>query len=1046
MRELPTGTVTLLFTDIEGSTRLLQQLGESYASLLETYRSLLRSAFLEFGGHEVDTQGDAFFVVFARASDAVSAAVTAQRALFTQTWPDDLTVRVRLGLHTGEPQLAAEGYVGMDIHRATRIMSAGHGGQVLLSQTTRDLVEQTLPEGVSLLDVGAHRLKDLQQPSQLFQLVIEGLPADFPPLKTLDTSLNNLPIQPTPFIGREKEVVTIQQLLLRQDVHLVTLTGPGGVGKTRLALQTAAELAEHFADGTWFVSLAPLSDPDLVIPTIVQTLNLREERERSLLEQLQAFLREKHILLLLDNFEQVISATTHITDLLGACPKLKVLITSREALHVRAEREFAVPTLVVPDPMHLPDLLALSQYEAVALFIERAQAVKADFQVTIANAGALAEICVHLDGLPLAIELAAARVKLLPPKALLKRLSHRLAVLTGGAQDLPARQQALRNTLQWSYDLLAAEEQRLFRWLSIFVGGCTLDAAEAVCQAVGENTPAVFEGVASLLDKSLLQQTERDGEEPRLAMLETLREFGLECLHRQGELEAARQEHARYYLALAEAAEPHFPGPEQLLWYHRLDQEMDNLRAIFQAATTGGARERKVALCLAAALWFFWIGRGQYLREVRTVLERLLADAGGIEAPMRLKALNTLALILWNQNDARGLKPVSDEALVLARAVGDQWNLSISLIMLGAALMLDKHDYAAAQECLEEAVKEARALEEHYLLVFSLGALGRLAWYQRDALRAIALYEEALVHAKAMGERLLKSLVMMALARAQLSQGHADRGRTLLEECLINYQALGNTLGVALALKHLGQLALQQGDLLQAEAFLKDSEQLASEIGDRANLAQSRLLLAGLLALRGEYAAARLRYEEGLATALELGHTNLIASGLKGLGCVAAAQGLHTWAAILWGTAKPLRESSSVAIPQELYDRKVAVVRSQLGEPAFEEAWARGRIMTPAQALTSPEAFAPQILQQAQAAPGSAPTPPTRLSCYPAGLTTREVEVLRLVAQGMTNEQVAEQIVVSPRTVSTHLTSIYNKLGVNSRSAATRFAVEHQLI
>ena len=333
MQHLPAGTVTLLFTDIEGSTRLLQQLGEHYADVLAECRHLLRSAFHQWQGYEVDTQGDAFFVAFAGASDAVAAAVDGQRALANHPWPDGVTVRVRMGLHTGEPHLASEGYVGLDVHRAARIMSAGHGGQVLLSQTTRELVVHALPEGVSLLGLGAYRLKDLQQPSQLFQLVIAGLLTDFPQLKTLDSYPNNLPLQPTPFIGREKEVVAIQQKLLRQDVRLVTLTGPGGVGKTRLGLQVAAEVSEHFIDGTWFVSLAPLTDPDLVIPAIAQTLDVRETGERSLLDQLKASLREKHVLLLLDNFEQVVQAASALADLLGACPHLNVLVTSREALH-----------------------------------------------------------------------------------------------------------------------------------------------------------------------------------------------------------------------------------------------------------------------------------------------------------------------------------------------------------------------------------------------------------------------------------------------------------------------------------------------------------------------------------------------------------------------------------------------------------------------------------------------------------------------------------------------------------------------------------------
>src|SRR6266566_1269468 len=482
--DFPTGTITLLFTDIEGSTLLLQHVGEQYSNVLAQCRQVLRTAFQRFHGHEVDTQGDALFFAFARATDAVSAAVAAQRTLASHTWLNGAAVRVRMGLHTGEPQRTADGYVGLDVHLAARIMSAGHGGQVLLSQTTRHLVEHHLPEGVSLQDLGEHRLKDLQQKSHLFQLVIAGLPADFPPLKALDTHPHNLPVQPTPLIGREREVAAVQRLLLREDVRLLTLTGPGGSGKTRLGLHVAAELSDHFTEGIYFVNLAPISDADLVVPTMAQTLGVKESTTRSMVEQLQAFLQEKQLL----------------------------LVTSRAVLHLSAEHEFAVPPLSLPDLKHLPDLVTLSQYEAVALFIARAQALKPDFQVSNATAPAVAEICTRLDGLPLAIELAAARIKLLPPPALLARLGQRLEVLTSGGRDAPARQQTLRKTIDWSYHLLDTDERRLFRRLSVFVGGCTLQAIEAICAALdnGNDARQALDGVASLVDKSLLQQTEQE--------------------------------------------------------------------------------------------------------------------------------------------------------------------------------------------------------------------------------------------------------------------------------------------------------------------------------------------------------------------------------------------------------------------------------------------------------------------------------------------------------------------------------------------------------
>ena len=636
MSQLPTGTITLLFTDIEGSTHLLQQLGERYTSVLIEYRDQLRTAFSEHHGHEVDTQGDSFFVVFVRAREALLATVAAQRTLTAHPWPEGVTVRVRMGLHTGEPSLVGEGYVGLDVHYAARIMQVAHGGQVLLSQTTHDLIEHELPFGVSLRDLEKHRLKDLQRPAHLYQLVIVGLPADFPPLKTLDSRPNNLPVQLTSLIGREKEGAAVQNLLQREDVRLVTLTGPGGTGKTRLGLQVAAELSDLFPDGVYFVNLAPLSDPTLVVSTIAQTLGIYEMAGQSLLERLKEVVHQQQVLLVLDNFEQVVSSAPQVTDLLGTCPKLKLLVTSREVLRVRSEHEFAVPPLALPDPTHLPDLVHLSQYAAVALFIQRAQAVKPDFQVTSADAYAIAAICVRLDGLPLAIEFAAARVNLFSPQALLARLDQRLQILTSGPRDAPARQQTLRKTLTWSYDLLTTHEQRMFRRLSVFVSGCTLEAVEDICAALGQDNGAgqVLEGVGSLLDKSLVQHIEREDGETRVLMLETIREYGLEVLAVGGETEATRQAHAGYFLQFAEKAEAQLIGPQQAEWLDRLDREHDNLRAALRwlLEQGEGTHHLEMALRLSTALRRFWVMRG-HMREGLTFMERIWRKATELPRP-----------------------------------------------------------------------------------------------------------------------------------------------------------------------------------------------------------------------------------------------------------------------------------------------------------------------------------------------------------------------------------------------------------------------------
>jgi predicted ATPase/class 3 adenylate cyclase len=960
MRELPSGTVTLLFTDIEGSTRMLQQLGERYASLLETCRSLLRAAFLEFHGHEVDTQGDAFFVAFARATDAVSAVVAAQRALFTQEWPDDVTVRVRMGLHTGEPQLASEGYVGLDVHHAARIMSAGHGGQVLLSQTTRDLVEHTLPEGVSLLDMGSHRLKDLQQPGQLFQLAIMGLPDDFPPLKTLDNFRNNLPIQPTPFIGREKEVDAVVALFHREEVRLVTLTGPGGSGKTRLGLQVAAELSGSFANGVFFINLAPLSDPELVIPAIAEVLGVKEMAEHSLVELLHAFLREKHLLLLLDNFEQVVSAALQVAELLAVYPKLKILVTSRMALHVRTEQEFAVPPLTLPDLKRLPDLVVLAQYEAVALFIQRARAVKPDFQVTNATAPAVAEMCVRLDGLPLTIELAAARIKLFPPQALLARLGQRLAVLTSGARDAPARQQTLRDTIEWSYQLLDANEQRLFRRFSVFVGGCTLEAFETVCAVLGDEASQVMNGVNSLIDKNLLQQTEQEGEEPRLVVLETIREYGLETLAMQEEMEPTRAAQAVYYLRLAEEADEWLWGRNVPAWLECLEREHDNLRAALAWSLEPGqgkdaTMRKEIALRMGGALHRFWFSHGHY-SEGCTFLERAITTSKGLATASLAKALVVAADMACCQGDMERGETFAEESLVLSRSLGYSLGIARSLGQLGR-FAGNRNEYAKARSLLEESMALCQEPGNHWYLAWSLFVMGELYGWHGEHSKSQAHFEEAISLWRALGDRECAAIALSGLAHLQYHYGDLMKARSMSDEALMLFRELGSKQVVQL-LDVSAQIALSQGNLAEARQLSEEAVTRYRELGIKGLVAFQLSVLARVEARLGDYDKARQHYEELLPLVRKVDDKDLTAVILEGLAEIVIAQGEAAWAARLLGAAEFLRQSSGIPLsPVErmVYESVGTTARKRLGEQAFNAAWAEGRIMTIEQVLAEPK-------------------------------------------------------------------------------------------
>jgi predicted ATPase/class 3 adenylate cyclase len=948
MRELPTGTVTLLFTDIEGSTRLLQQIGHRYDGILTACRQLLRAAFHRWNGYEVDTQGDAFFVAFARATDAVCAAVEMQRALAAHPWPGGATVHVRIGLHTGEPQRSAEGYVGLDVHRAARIMSAGHGGQVLLSQTTRDLVEHDLPDAVSMRDLGAHRLKDLLHTSHLFELVISGLPADFPPLRTLDTHRNHLPLQPTSLIGREQVVAEIVALLTQPEMRLLTLLGPGGIGKTRLAIAAATQMRSFFVGSTCFVGLAAVNDPQLVMPTIAGELGLKESGNRPPLEQVQAFVGEQQFLLVLDNFEQIVAAAEVLEELLAGCPGLSILVTSRAVLHLSAEQVVPVTPLSLPS-LSTSDSEDIAESAAVTLFVQRARHVLPSFHLTPTNARAIAEVCVRLDGLPLAIELAAARVKLLPPQALLARLSQRLHLLTGGPRSLPARQQTLRSTIQWSYDLLGPQEQALFHLLSVFVDGWQLSAAEALCQEIGKADLDVLNSLSALLDNSLIQSSEEGAEEPRFLMLQTVREFGLERLSASGELERTRVAHARYFLALAEQAEPELHGPNQAMWVARMEHEHDNLRealewALEKVRDDQAVERREIGMRLSAALKDFWLILGHY-REARTFLERTLALSEGTRTALRARVLQAIASVADCQGDIDRIEVVAKLSLALSRELEDTCGIAESLGSLAAAAWL-RGKIVEAISLHEEQVRLLRQVGEPGEVAAALFPLAEHISTYGEYAQGQALFEEALQLFRQAGNELwVGGTLVHSASWLWFTLGDLATIRQRFQEGQVLITKVGDRAWSAECLWVAALLALSEGEPRGASSLAQESLSVYREMGDPWYSAWLLHLLGRIEMQQDEMSAARRYYQQSLALNRQVGEKWMTPFNLEGLASVVATQGALRWAAQLWGAAEALRDAIDVPrlpVDRVGYEQAVGAARAQLGEEAFTSAWQEG--------------------------------------------------------------------------------------------------------
>lgn len=699
MQDLPTGTVTFLFTDLEGSTTLLERLGVGYRDVQQLHHVVLRGAIAAGEGREVSTEGDSFFAVFRSASGAIRAAVHAQRELASALWPEGAVVRVRMGLHTGEGNLGGDNYLGLDVNRAARIASAGHGGQILLSDATRALVDRELPAATRLRDLGRHRLKGLTQPERLYQVVIDGLEQEFPPPRTLDAQLNNLPVHLTRFVGRQAEIARLRELLV--GARLVTLTGPGGTGKTRLAVEVATQTLAESRDGAFFVDLSAVTDPRVVPTAIQNALAAREEPGHSVMDDLVVHLRDKKLLLVLDNFEQVVEAAPAILDpLLRAAPGVTALVTSRVPLHIYGEQEYPVPPLALPDLRHLREPEAVAQSEAVALFTERATSAKPGFRLTRENAPVVAEITARLDGLPLAIELAASRIKLLSPDQLLARVEQRLPLLTTTDRNVPERQRTLRRTIEWSYELLDPAHRRFHARLAVFAGGGNLEAIGAVANPGAELGLDSFDGVGALVDYNLVRVVDTYDDEPRFAMLETVREYALERLAESGEEHEIRRRHVEYWIGFAEEASDALAGPDQAAAARRLERDQDNFRAALGWAMQSGEAER--GLRLAIALGEYWRLASHAREGIRWLRDLLVLPAAAERTSLRARALTVAGGLAPWAGESEVQMESAEEAVAVYRDLGDTRGEADALALLGWA-QLHGGRFAAAGARLQEA-------------------------------------------------------------------------------------------------------------------------------------------------------------------------------------------------------------------------------------------------------------------------------------------------------------------------------------------------------
>lgn len=832
---------TFLFTDIEGSTTLWERFPERMRSALARHDSILREVIEHNHGSVFKTVGDSFCAVFSSAHEAVMASADAQRALAQETWEGiDEPIRVRMAIHAGPAEARDGDFFGQTLNRVARILASAHGGQIVLSKAAKESLGDLIPPGTTLIDLGEHRLRDLVRPEQIFQYNEPGLRHDFPLLRSLSAFANNLPEQLTSFIGREMELAEVKHLLSR--TRLLTLSGSGGSGKTRLALQVAADVVDRFTNGVWFVDMATVVDPTLIATTVAATLRLREQSGHTMLETLVAFLREKRFLLILDNCEQIVTACAELADrLLRACPDLQILATSREGLGITGETTWRVPSLGIPSGQDLRSFEKIAASPSVRLFADRAASVVPDFRLTPKNAPAIVKVCQRLDGIPLAIELAAARVKTISPEEIALRLGDRFRLLTGGSRTALPRHQTLRAAIDWSYHLLGGLEGVLFRRLSVFCGSFSLEAAESVCQEGELQSIDVLECICRLVDKSLLILEQNDGA-ARYRMLETIREYAFERLRESDEMAILQSQFMQYFLEFVHQAEREFSGPAEAEWLARLETEIENLRAALSWSTHNEELAR-AQLGMAVALSRFWLVRG-YWEEGLSCLSRVIASA-------------------------------AVEALANER--------SRALNMCGSfACQLGK--YQDAVRHYERSLAIRRERKDERGTAATLNNLGLVQKHQDNFEGARPLFEEALKLFRKLGHPAAVAACLTNLAAVEQSAGHFEAAGQNAQEALEIFQAIGDQLGIAASMTELGHVALAQRRLSLARSCFEQSLSLARSVGEKVGIVDSLQNLGQLMIVEEDYDAARALYQESAEIARELASAKYLSAADDALG------------------------------------------------------------------------------------------------------------------------------------------------------------------